>query len=279
MQDLTLPSGAQMPKYGMGTWHMGERGGAHAQETAALVAGLDAGVRLIDTAEMYANGGAEKVIAPAIKDRRDEVFIVSKVLPSNASRAGVLNACKRSLERLGTDRIDLYLLHWPGNTPMEETYATLVELRDAGKIIDLGVSNFDVGDLEQWMAIDTAARTAVNQIYYSLATREAQATVIPWCLQRSIHIQAYTPLESAASALLEHPTLEDVAQRHRATPAQVALAWLYRQPGVVPIPKSSNSKRTIENAACIDLELSDEDLRDLHHAFPAPEPASDLPMR
>lgn len=279
MQDLTLPSGALMPKYGMGTWHMGERGGAHAQETAALVAGLDAGVRMIDTAEMYANGGAEEVIAPAIKGRRGEVFIVSKVLPSNASRAGVHKACERSLTRLGTDRLDLYLLHWPGSTPMDETYSALIELRDAGKIVDFGVSNFDVSDLKQWMAIDSAALTAVNQIYYNLATRAAEVAVIPWCLQRSIHIQAYTPLESAGSALLDHPTLEDVAHRHHATPAQVALAWLYRQPGVVPIPKSSDSERTIENAACIDLDLNDADLDDLHAAFPAPNTASYLPMR
>ncbi|MFT5446024.1 MAG: diketogulonate reductase-like aldo/keto reductase [Gammaproteobacteria bacterium] len=279
MQDLTLPSGARMPKYGMGTWHMGERGGAHAQETTALVAGLDAGVRMIDTAEMYAHGGAEEVIAPAIKNRRDEVFIVSKVLPSNASRAGVPRACERSLQRLGTDRIDLYLLHWPGSTPIEETYAALVELRDAGKIVDLGVSNFDVSDLAQWMAIDSAALTAVNQIYYSLATREAEAAVIPWCLQRGIHIQAYTPLEASSSALLDHPTLDEIAQKHRATPAQVALAWLYRQPGVVPIPKSSNSERTIENAACIELDLNDTDLNDLHAAFPAPDATRYLPMR
>ena len=268
-----------MPKYGMGTWHMGERGGAHAQEAMAIRAGLDAGVRLIDTAEMYASGGAEKVVAAALDARRDEAFIVSKVLPSNGSRRGVHAACEASLKRLGTDRIDLYLLHWPGSTPMEETYAALVELRDAGKIVDLGVSNFDVSDLEQWSAIDTAHLTAVNQIYYSLATREAEVALVPWCLQRRIHIQAYTPLEAAHGSLLDHPALVGVAQRRAATPAQVALAWLYRQPGIVPLPKSSSAARTRENAACIKLELSDSDLRALHAAFPAPHAANGLPMR
>lgn len=279
MQELVLPSGARMPKYGMGTWHMGERTGPHAQETAALSAGLDAGVRLIDTAEMYASGGAEEVIAPAIKGRRDELFIVSKVLPSNASRAGVRKACEASLRRLGTERIDLYLLHWPGSTPMEETYAALVELRDTGKIIDLGVSNFDVAELEQWSAIDSNGLTAVNQIYYSLATREAETAVVPWCLERGIHIQAYTPLEAASGVLLEHPTLATVAQRHAATPAQVALAWLYQRPGIVPIPKSSSVERTRENAGCIAVELSERDRAELEADFPPAASISHLPMR
>ncbi|MFT5172931.1 MAG: diketogulonate reductase-like aldo/keto reductase [Gammaproteobacteria bacterium] len=279
MQELELPSGATMPKYGMGTWHMGERGGAHAQEAMAIRAGLDAGVRLIDTAEMYASGGAEKVVAAALEGCRDEAFIVSKVLPSNASRRGVHAACAASLKRLGTDRIDLYLLHWPGSTPMEETYAALVELRDAGKILDLGVSNFDISDLERWLAIDGAGLTAVNQIYYSLATREAEAAVVPWCLQRRIHVQAYTPLEAASSGLLLHPILVGIAQRLAATPAQVALAWLYRQPGIVPLPKSSSAARTRENAACINLQLSESDLHELQVAFPAPSSASYLPMR
>jgi diketogulonate reductase-like aldo/keto reductase len=191
----------------------------------------------------------------------------------------VLKACERSLDRLGTDRIDLYLLHWPGSTPMEETYSALVELRDAGKIVDLGVSNFDVGDLEQWMAVDSAALTAVNQIYYNLATREAEAAVIPWCLHRGIHTQAYTPLEAAGGTLLDHPILEDVAQRHQATPAQVALAWLYQQPGVVPIPMSSSSLRTVENFASTNIKLGDTDLADLDSAFPAPKTVNYLPMR
>lgn len=279
VQELTLPSGARMPKYGMGTWHMGERGDSHTQQTAALCAGLDAGVRLIDTAEMYASGGAEKVIAPALTGRRDDVFIVSKVLPSNASRAGVRRACEASLKRLATDRIDLYLLHWPGATPMEETYGALVELREAGKIIDLGVSNFDVGELEQWSAIDMAGLTAVNQIYYSLATRDAELNALPWCLERDIHIQAYTPLEAANGSLLAHPTLADVAQRHAATAAQIALAWLYQRPGVVPIPKSSSAQRTCENAACINIELTDQDRNELEENFPLPDSASHLPMR
>ena len=162
---------------------------------------------------------------------------------------------------------------------MEETYRALIELRDAGKIVDLGVSNFDVGDLEQWMAIDTAALTAVNQIYYNLATREAEVSVIPWCLQHGIHIQAYTPLEAADGALLDHPALEDVAQRHQATPAQVALAWLYQQPGVVPIPMSSNAGRTLENLASTDIELGDTDLAELDAAFPAPRTVNYLPIR
>jgi len=279
MQELALPSGAHMPKYGIGTWHMGERGGPHAQETAAIRAGLDAGVRLIDTAEMYANGGAEKVVAPAIEGRRDEVFIVSKVLPGNASRAGVRAACEASLKRLATDRLDLYLLHWPGSTPMEETYAALVELRDAGKIIDLGVSNFDVADLEQWSAIDSAGLNAVNQIYYNLATREAESAVLPWCLERRIHVQAYTPLEAASGTLLDHPALAEVARRHDATPAQVALAWLYQRPGVVPIPKSSSAARTRENAGCIAVELSERDRGELEAGFPLPDSGNHLPMR
>lgn len=266
-----------MPKYGMGTWYMGERADQRAGEVAALRAGLDAGARMIDTAEMYANGGAESVVGEAIAGRRDDVFLVSKVLPSNAGYKKVIQACERSLSRLGTDRLDLYLYHWRGGTPLEETYRALVDLQQQGKIVDLGVSNFDVEDLEQWCALDAQGLTAVNQIYFNLRVREADWNVIPWCLEHGLAVQTYTPIDQGGE-LLRDETLGNVANRLGATPAQVALAWIYARPGLVPIPKSSSASRARENMESTTLALSVDDMAELEAAFPAPSGPVRLPM-
>ncbi len=277
MQTIELPSGASMPKYGMGTWHMGERAPEHRREADALRAGLEAGAGMIDTAEMYANGGAERVVADAIAGRRDEVYLVSKVLPSNAGHADCLRACERSLERLGTDRLDLYLYHWPGGTPFEETLRALLDLQQAGKVIDIGVSNFDVDDLREWLALDTAGRTAVNQIYYNLATRAAESAVIPLCRKRRLAVQAYSPIEQGG-AMLDDEQLGALAADLGCTPAQLAIAWLYAQPGVVPLPKTAQAARARENVAATAQALEPATLAALEEVFAAPVGRSALPM-
>lgn len=277
MQNLTLPSNARMPKYGMGTWHMGEQPDQRPHEVSALRAGIDAGARLIDTAEMYASGGAEEVVSEAIAGRRDKVFLVSKVLPSNGSYAKVMGACENSLSRLRTDRLDLYLYHWRGGTPLEETFRALVDLQKQGKVIDFGVSNFDVEDLDEWSALDTQGLTAVNQVYFNLRVRDAEWRVIPWCLQRGIAVQTYTPIDQGGR-LLRDRVLNTVAERHGATPAQIALAWIYSKPGLVPLPKSSNAARVRENLAATTLALDEADLLELEAAFPRPSEPVRLPM-
>lgn len=277
MENLILPSNARMPKYGMGTWHMGEQPDQRPHEVSALRAGMDAGARLIDTAEMYANGGAEEVVGEAIAGRRDEIFLISKVLPSNASYARVMGACEQSLSRLSTDRLDLYLYHWRGGTPLEETFRALVDLQKQGKIIDFGVSNFDVDDLAEWSALDTQGLTAVNQIYFNLRVRDAEWSVIPWCLDHGIAVQTYTPIDQGGE-LLRNAVLNAVAERHGATPAQIALAWIYAKPGLVPLPKSSNAARARENLAATTLVLEETDLEELETAFPQPSEPVRLPM-
>ncbi|WP_374712180.1 aldo/keto reductase [Symbiobacterium terraclitae] len=265
---LALPSGETVPILGQGTWMMGEGTRTRREEVAALRLGLDLGMTLIDTAEMYAGGGAEDVVAEAVAGRRDEVFLVSKVLPQNASRQGTIAACERSLRRLRTDRIDLYLLHWRGRVPLAETLEAFDQLVRAGKIRYWGVSNFDTDDMEELVQLAGGAQVATNQVLYNLTRRGIEFDLLPWCRERRIPIMAYSPIEQGR--MLGNPALRRVAERHGATAAQVALAWLLRQRDVMVIPKAARPEHVRENRAALDLQLTAEDLAELNRAFPAP---------
>ena len=265
---VKLPSGETVPQLGQGTWHMGESARARKEEIAALKLGLDLGMTLIDTAEMYGNGGAEEVVAEAVRGRRDECFIVSKVLPENSTKAGTVAACARSLKRLKTDRIDLYLLHWRGRPKLEETLAGFEELIAAGAIRYWGVSNFDVGDMEELFRLSGGAACASDQVLYNPRRRGIEAGLLPWCRERAIPIMAYSPFEQGR--LLRDRVLTGVAIRHRATTAQIALAWILRHGDMMVIPKTSTSARVQENRAALDIELTERDLAELAKAFPPP---------
>jgi diketogulonate reductase-like aldo/keto reductase len=255
---------------------MGESARRRAEEIVALKLGLDLGMTLIDTAEMYGDGEAERIVAEAIEGRRDEVFIVSKVLPQNASRAGTIAACERSLKRLDTDRLDLYLLHWRGRYPLKETLAGFQVLVRDGLIKAWGVSNFDAGDIEELAALPGGDAVATNQVLYNLARRGVEADLIPWCRARGIPIMAYSPVDRGR--ILRDRTLARVAARHGAEPAQVALAWLLRHEEMMVIPKATNAAHVRENRAALDLNLSTADLAELDGAFPAPRGARPLEM-
>jgi diketogulonate reductase-like aldo/keto reductase len=273
---LKLPGGEIVSRLGQGTWHMGESPRLRDAEVAALKLGLDLGMTLIDTAEMYGDGEAERIVAEAIEGRRDEVFIVSKVLPQNASRAGTIAACERSLKRLDTDRLDLYLLHWRGRYPLKETLAGFQVLVRDGLIKAWGVSNFDAGDMEELAALPGGDAVATNQVLYNLARRGVEADLIPWCRARGIPIMAYSPVDRGR--ILRDRTLARVAARHGAEPAQVALAWLLRHEEMMVIPKATNAAHVRENRAALDLNLSPADLAELDGAFPAPRGARPLEM-
>ena len=281
IRKLVLPSQRQMPVLGQGTWDMGENQAEFKAEVAALKLGVDLGVTLIDTAEMYGEGGAEKVVAEAIAGRRDEVCLVSKVLPHNASRRGTIAACERSLERLKTDRLDVYLLHWRGGVPLEETLEAFTELKQDGKILDYGVSNFDVDDMEAAAALAGGEAIATNQVLYNLLNRGIEWDLLPWCKGEAIPVMAYSPFVSAPPALtrlLGDATVKAVAERHDATPAQVALAWLLHQPGVVAIPKAVQPAHVRANRAAYDLALTPDDLKDLDGGFVPPRKKVPLAM-
>jgi diketogulonate reductase-like aldo/keto reductase len=281
IRKLIQPSRRQMPELGQGTWGMGEKRSEFRSEVAALKLGLDLGVTLIDTAEMYGEGGAEKVAAEAIAGRREEVCLVSKVLPHNASRRGTIAACERSLKRLRTEHLDVYLLHWRGGLPLEETLEAFTELKQDGKILDYGVSNFDVDDMEAAAALAGGKAIATNQVLYNPLNRGIEWDLLPWCRNRGIPVMAYSPFVSAPPALtrlLGNATLKAVAARHDATPAQVALAWLLHQPGVVAIPKAVQPAHVRANRAACDLALTPDDLRDLDGAFPPPRKKVPLAM-
>ena len=274
MKDAVLPSGERMPAFGMGTWYMGEKKRDRPSEVAALRTGLDLGIRLIDTAEMYGEGGAEEVVGEAIAGRRDEVFVVSKVYPHNASRKGAVAACERSLKRLKTDRLDLYLLHWRGNVPFAETVEAFEALRAAGKIRHWGVSNLDTGDMEELWASSPAAQT--NQLLYNLARRGIEWGLLPWLRERRLPVMAYSPIEQAR--LVENPALADFAQRHGMTPAQAALAWLLAKDDVIVIPKASNPEHLKENLGALQIKLTAAQLAELDRAFPPPTGPAPLEM-
>lgn len=266
-------AGKDVPAIGQGTWYMGEDPRQRSREVAALQYGIDLGLTLIDSAEMYAEGGAEEVVGQAIAGRRDKVFVVSKVYPHNASRNGVPAACERSLKRLGTDFIDLYLLHWRGQYPLEETVEAFERLREAGKIGRWGVSNFDVDDLRELGNCDCA----VNQVLYNPSQRGIEFDLLPWSQKRQMPTMAYCPL-AQAGRLLKHPALIEIAERHGATPAQVSLAWVTRQTGIIAIPKAVEPEHVHLNAAAANLNLSSEDLRAIDRAFPAPTRKQHLAM-
>ena len=271
-----LPTGEAIPSLGQGTWGMAEDARHRKDEIAALRVGFDLGMTLVDTAEMYADGGAEALVGEAIAGRRDELFLVSKVLPENATRPGTVAACEHSLRRLGTDRLDLYLLHWRGNVPLEETLDAFAALVEAGKIRYWGVSNFDVVDMIELWRLDGGAKVATDQVLYNLTRRGIEYDLMPWCRSRNIPIMAYSPIEQGR--LLNHRDLRDVAARHGARPAQVALAWLLRQDGIVAIPKAANVAHVRENYAALAIHLTREDLTALDRAFPAPTEAIPLAM-
>ena len=272
---LRLPAGIDMPAYGIGTWRMGESPRVRAAEVNALRHGIESGVTLIDTAEMYGDGEAESIVADAVGSGRDRLFIVSKVLPSNASRRGTVAACERSLKRLKTDRIDLYLLHWRGSYSLADTVAAFEELRAAGKIRAWGVSNLDHDDMQELWHVPHGRNCQADQVLYNLTRRGIEFDLLPFCHQHAIPVMAYSPLEQAR--MLRHRVLAEVAKRHGASPAQVALAWLLNQ-GVIVIPKATNTAHADENLGALDLVLTAADLATLDAAFPAPTEAEPLDM-
>jgi diketogulonate reductase-like aldo/keto reductase len=265
---VTLPSGERVPQLGQGTWGMGESVRKRKEEVAALRLGVDLGLTLIDTAEMYGDGVAEEIVAEAIEGRRDECFIVSKVLPENSTRAGTIAACERSLRRLKTDRIDLYLLHWRGRPRLEETLSGFETLSHASATRYWGVSNFDVKDMEELYELEGGTACATNQVLYNLRRRGIEASLLPWCRDRGIPIMAYSPIEQGR--LLRDRVLTAVAMRHRATTAQIALAWALRQPDIMVIPKAATLEHVRENRAALDIRLTDRDLAELDRNFPPP---------
>ena len=276
MQSVTLPSGEQVPAFGLGTWQMGDDPKLRAEEIATLRLGLDLGATLIDTAEMYGDGRSEELIAAAIHGRRDEAFLVSKVYPHNASAKDCIAACERSLRRLQTDRIDLYLLHWRGQVPLAQTLAAFLALQRAGKIRHYGVSNLDLADMQELWALPGGAGVATNQLLYNLARRGIEWELLPWLRERRIPVMAYSPIEQAR--LLRQSKLAAFAQRHAMTGAQAALAWLLAHEDVIVIPKTSNRERLRENLAALKHPLTPAQLAELERLYPAPTRALPLEM-
>lgn len=273
---VDMPDGRSVPALGLGTWKMGENPRNADQEIDSLRRGIDLGMTLIDTAEMYAEGEAEIVTGRAIAGRRDDIFLVSKVYPNNADRPSVIAACERSLARLKTDRLDLYLLHWRGGYPLAETVAGFEELRRQGKIGAWGVSNFDVDDMEELMAVPDGKNCAANQVLYNLTRRGIEYDLLPWCQKHGIAVMAYSPIEQGR--LVRNAELIRIAKAYQATPAQVALAFVLERDGVIAIPKSSNPERVEENLGSVELDLSDADWEALDDAFPPPGRKQPLEM-
>ena len=275
MRTVSLPGGEQVPLLGQGTWMMGERPDRRPDEIAALRLGVDLGMTLIDTAEMYGDGAAEELINEALGDVRDQLFLVSKAYPQNASRARLRVACEASLRRLGTDRLDLYLLHWRGSVPLGETVEAMEMLRAAGKIRHWGVSNLDTGDMDELRA-GGGDGCAVDQILYNLTRRGPEHDLLPWLEAHGIPAMAYSPVEQGR--LITDQTLRRIAGSISATPVQVALAWTLRLGNVIAIPKASSVAHVRENRAAADLMLSDEEMVALDAAFPAPRGRRPLEM-
>lgn len=269
MRKIALPAGEPVAVLGQGTWGLAERPTQRHEEIAALRVGLDLGMTLIDTAEMYADGGAERLVGEALAGRRDEAFIVTKVLPGNVERHRTIESCEASLRRLNTDRIDLYLLHWPEPvTPLDEMLAAFERLVAAGKIRYWGVSNFDVVDLEELASLREAAGLQTDQVLYNLARRGIEYDLLPWCSERHLPVMAYSPIEQGR--LLKRHVLSRIALRRDATSPQVALAWVLRHRNVIAIPKASQIAHVKENRAALDVHLTVEDLAELDRAFPPP---------
>jgi len=274
LPSVPFPDATRVPALGLGTWTMGEDRARAEREAGALSLGLDLGMTLVDTAEMYGDGGAEEVVAKAIAGRRDRVFVVSKVYPHNAGRKSAISACERSLRRLSTDRLDLYLLHWRGSIPLAETVAAFERLRADGKILRWGVSNFDTADMRELFALGVGQHCATNQVLYHLAQRGVEWDLLPWMRAQRMPVMAYSPL--GQGALLRKPKLAAIAARLRATPAQVALRWLLRTPDVVAIPESADPGHVRDNRASGSLDLDAQALREIDAAFPPPKGPTSL---
>lgn len=265
---------ATLPAIGQGTWYMGESRSQRAAEVAALRAGVEQGLTLIDTAEMYADGGAEEVVGEALKGIRDKVFLVSKVYPWNAGGKKAIAACEASLRRLGTDHLDLYLLHWRGNYSLAETVEVMETLIAQGKIARWGVSNLDIDDVQELWQVDGGQQCATNQVLYHLASRGIEYDLLPWCQQQSLPVMAYCPLAQAGrlrNGLLNNNAVLDIAHAHNASAAQILLAWVISHQGVMAIPKASSVAHVKENAAALNITLSADELAKLDRAFPAPQ--------
>ena len=271
---VTFADGTTVPALGQGAWEIGDDPAWRDQEQQALSRGIDLGMSLIDTAELYGDGRSERLVGEVIAGRRDEVFIVSKVRPENASEMRMMLACERSLERLKIDRLDLYLLHWEGHVPLEETVEAFRELVDEGMIARWGVSNLDLDAMERLMQIDGAEDCAVNQLLYNLGSRGVEYDLLPWMQARDMPMMAYSPL--GRGGLLEHPLILDIANRHSAEPAQVALAAVLRHDGVIAIPKAGSVEHVEANADALDIQFDPEDLERLDQAFPPPTQAVPL---
>jgi diketogulonate reductase-like aldo/keto reductase len=273
---VALPGGERIPRLGQGTWEMGERSARRAEEIAALREGIALGMTLIDTAEMYGDGATERLVGEALQGLRDEVFLVSKVYPHNASRRGVQTACEASLKRLGTDRLDLYLLHWRGGVPLEETVQGFEALVRAGKIRHWGVSNFDTDDMEELFTVPGGDGCATNQILYNVARRGPEFDLLPWSAERGMPLMAYSPVDHAR--LPKRSPLDDIAQARGVSVYQVAMAWVLRQPGVCAIPKAARIEHVRDNRAALDLALGDEELAALDAYFKPPRGKRALEM-
>jgi diketogulonate reductase-like aldo/keto reductase len=276
LRKLALPNGDDVPVLGQGTWKMGDSRSRRKDEVAALQHGIDLGMTLIDTAEMYAEGGAEDVVGEAVKGRRPKVFLVSKVYPHNASRSGVVAACERSLKRLRTDRLDLYLLHWRGGIALSDTVEGFEDLVKAGKIRSFGVSNFDTGDMRELHRLPGGRAAATNQVLYNLKHRGIEFDLLPWSEKENLPVMAYSPLE--IGPLAKSAAMRRVAERHNVSTAQIALAWVLRRPNVITIPKASRIEHVDENRAAADIALGAEDLADLDSVSPPPRQAGPLEM-
>lgn len=274
MKTIAWPSARRVPALGQGTWQLAERGTGRAAAIEALQLGIDLGMTVIDTAEMYGEGAVEDLVGEALAGRREQCFVVSKCYPRNAGRRRMVEACERSLKRLRTDRLDLYLLHWPGAVPIDETLETFLRLRDAGKIVDYGISNFDARGLDTVWARPGGAGLATNQVLYNLSERGIEWDLLPAMRRHHVPLMAYTPL--GQGDILAAPALARVAARHGATPAQVALAWLLAQDGVLAIPKAGRSAHVRENRKAADLVLGTADFAELDRAFPPPRGPSPL---
>ena len=277
MRKTRLPNGAEVPALGQGTWMIGEGQRNAKDEEAALARGIDLGMTLIDTAEMYGSGKSEELIGRVIKGRRDEVFLVSKVYPHNASRTGIPAACARSLQRLGVDRLDLYLLHWRGGVPLAETVAAFEKLKAEGKIAAWGVSNFDVDDMEELASVPNGRNCAANQVLYHPDARGIEYDLLPYCAQNNIAVMAYSPLGHSGGPLRSR-ALAEVAKRHNATPAQIAIAWSMREKHVISIPKSGNPAHVAENAGAAAIALGADDLAAIDAAHKPPRRKQPLGM-
>ncbi|WPP41636.1 aldo/keto reductase [Paenibacillus hunanensis] len=280
-QTVTLPDGTLLPAIGQGTWNMGDDASRRTEEIAALQAGIDAGMTLIDTAEMYGEGRSEELIGEAIRGRRDEVFLVSKVYPHHAGGKKLVQSCEQSLKRLGTDHLDLYLLHWRGRIPLQDTVEGMQRLIEDGKIRRWGVSNLDVDDMNELMRIEGAEQCAVNQVLYHLGSRGIEYDLLPWQQEHRMPVMAYSPLAQAGSLrreLIQHPIVQQIADEQDAEPFQIMLSWCIRSGSVMAIPKASTVEHARSNAESANIKLSEQQLRQLDEAFPAPQHKVPLDM-